>query len=212
MFSTPPIASGALLTLALLSGGPALASPAAAEPQVLTAGDVLRGRFVLDRRLAGFDKPLRSEGTFSLVPGRGLIWHAQKPFENTTVITAGGISVSANGREAVQLSATRIPSIGRLYDILEEAVSGDIGPLQGDFSVARKNDVEGWHLVLTPRNPDLPTISQISRLTITGRRFVEHVDIERTGGDVDHLNLIDQTEQAGAPTTDENALLGALRR
>src|SRR5437016_10534763 len=108
MFSTPPIASGALLTLALLSGGPALASPAAAEPQVLTAGDVLRGRFVLDRRLAGFDKPLRSEGTFSLVPGRGLIWHAQKPFENTTVITAGGISVSANGREAVQLSATRI--------------------------------------------------------------------------------------------------------
>lgn len=207
-----PIAPGALLVIVLLSIGSALAQPHAAEPRNLTAGEILRGRFILDRRLAGFDKPLRSEGSFSLIPGRGLIWHAEKPFENTTVITAGGISVRANGQETLRLPASRMPGIGHLYNILEDAVSGNIGSLQEDFSVARSSDAEGWHLVLTPRHPDVPAMSQIGHLTITGRRFVERVDIERTGGDIDHLIFVDQTEQPGSPTAEETALLGALRK
>jgi hypothetical protein len=162
--------------------------------------------------LNGFDKPLRSEGSFVLIPGRGLIWHAEKPFESTTVITEQGLSVRAKGQEAVQLSAARMPGIGRLYDILEGAVAGNIASLQQDFAVARDRDAEGWHLVLTPRHPEIPAMSQIERLTITGGRFVEHVDIERTGGDVDHLSFLDQTEQTGRPTAEENSLLGASRK
>jgi hypothetical protein len=116
------------------------------------------------------------------------------------------------GQEAVQLSAARMPGIGRLYDILEGAIAGNIESLQQDFAVVRERSVEGWHLVLTPRRPELPAMSKIERLTITGDRFVEHVDIQRTGGDVDHLNFLDQTEQTGRPTAEENSLLDASRK
>jgi hypothetical protein len=201
-----------LLVLALFANSPVAAQPRAAEPRILTAGEILRGRFMLERRLAGFDKPLRSEGTFSLIPGRGLIWHAQKPFESTTVITAAGISLGADGLETVRLSASRIPGIAHLYEILEDAVSGNVGSLQEDFSVARSSDADGWRLMLTPRRPDIPAMSQIGHLTITGHRFVEHVDIERTGGDIDHLMFLDQTEQSSPPTAEETTLLGTLRK
>ncbi|HEX4081047.1 MAG TPA: outer membrane lipoprotein carrier protein LolA [Rhizomicrobium sp.] len=210
MAFTPFFAPGALLGLALLANSPVVAQPSAAEP--LTTGEILRGRFILERHLAGFDKPLRSEGIFSLIPRHGLIWHAQKPFETTTVITTAGISVRANGQETMRLLASRLPGIDHLYEVLEDAVSGNIGALQEDFSVTSSSDAKGWHLVLTPRHPNLPATSQIGHLTITGGRFVEQVDIERTGGDVDDLTFLDQAEQPGPPTADENALLGAWRK
>src|SRR5580700_533468 len=78
-----------------------LATPAAlaadAAPSTLKASEILRGRFVQDRQLAGFAKPLQTEGTFVLVPGRGLIWRASTPFQSTTVITPDGIVGQVNG-------------------------------------------------------------------------------------------------------------------
>ena len=79
--------------LPLVPSGPALA--AGPVPQLLKSGEILRGHFVQDRQLAGFAKPLRTEGTFVLVPGRGLIWRALTPFQNNTVITPGRISGNA---------------------------------------------------------------------------------------------------------------------
>lgn len=205
-----PAATVGLFVLSLFAAGPARPEHLAEQPQILTAGEILRGSFVLERRLAGFEKPLRSQGRFSLIPGRGLIWHVEKPFESTTVIASGGISVKAGGQNVMRLSTSRMPGIGHLYEILENAVSGNAGALKEDFTVRRSSGADGWTLVLLPRQT--PATTQIGRLVITGRRFVDRVEIERTGGDVDQLQFLDEEEQTGSPTAEEDALLAAQHR
>ena len=70
--------------------------PGMASAQTLEVGQVLRGHFVQERHLKGFNAPLRTEGSFVLAPGKGLIWRAEKPFAVTTVITAAGRKKAAS--------------------------------------------------------------------------------------------------------------------
>jgi len=185
---------------------------AGAMPQTIKSGEVLRGRFIQDRQLAGFARPLRSEGTFALIPGRGLIWRARTPFQNTTVITPDGILQLANGQEAMRLPAARLPGLGQLYEVLGGAVSGDIAPLAHIFVVKRGVDINGWQLVLTPLHPDNSGMSQIKSLTVSGRQFVDAVVVDKDGGDIDRLSFLDQVVTATSPTPEENSLLEALRK
>ena len=103
----------------------------------LSAGQVLRGRFVQERHLHGFDAPLRTEGRFVLAPGRGLIWRAETPFAITTVITTAGLVQDVDGTETMRLPAARLPFLGRLYGMLSGALSGDWRGLEPDFVVVR---------------------------------------------------------------------------
>ena len=105
---------------------------AQAEPAALKAGDVLRGRFVQERHMQGFAKPIRSEGTFLVAPGRGLIWRAESPFAVTTVVTPSGLVQSVNGAETTRLAAARLPFLTRLYDMMGGALAGDWQALSVD--------------------------------------------------------------------------------
>lgn len=185
---------------------------AGAEPQVIATGEILRGHFTQDRTLAGFAKPLHSTGDFVLIPGHGLLWRTNTPFENATVIQPQGIVVRANGQETLRLSADRFPGLSHLYDVLGGAVGGNTAALQTDFVVRRSNLSSGWQIVLTPQHPDTPTMSQIKSLTVTGHQFVETIEIDKGGGDFDRLGFLDQAVTRGAPRADEAALLGALHK
>lgn len=189
-----------------------LCSPRAADvtPQTLQAGQVLRGDFIQDRALSGFARPLRTTGSFLLVPGQGLIWKSEKPFANTTVITPSGILQLANGHEAMRLPASRLPGLGHLYEALGAAVSGNIKPLTQTFAVAQSSAGGEWKIVLTPLNPDNPAMSVLKSLTLIGGRFVDSVEVDKSGGDVDHMSFRDQAVMQANLTSAEKALLGAL--
>jgi hypothetical protein len=188
------------------------ARPAEAMPRTLAAGEMLRGRFVQERELAGFTKTLRSEGHFVLIGGRGLIWSAEIPFKNTTVITAGGILQVVNGQEAMRLPASRLPVISRFYDVLSGALSGDTRALQHDFTVERSADATSWRLLLSPARPNDPALGQVKTIALGGRTLVERVDISKTEGDADHLRFLDQSVGPLALTAEENALLDSAAR
>jgi hypothetical protein len=181
------IVSWAMTVSFLLSATPDGAA-ADVTPQTLKSGEILRGRFVQERQLAGFAKPLRTTGTFALVPGRGLIWRALTPFQDTTVITPDGILGQVNGRETMRLPASRVPGLGHLYEVLGGAVSGNTAPLEQTFDVKR------------------------SDLTVTGHRFVDSVEVDKDGGDIDRLSFLDQTVVAAPPSADETSLLGAIHK
>jgi hypothetical protein len=208
--ASPGIRTAAIFLLLAIP----LFSPAGAAdlPRTVKPGEVLRGHFVQERQLAGFARPLRSEGTFVLIPGRGLIWRAQTPFQNTTVITPEGILQLTNGQEAMRLPAARMPGLGQLYDVLGGAVSGDIEPLGHIFFVKRNTESDGWQLVLTPLHPDNPGMSQIKSLTVVGRQFVDTVVVDKGGGDVDRLSFLDQAATTSSPTPEENSLIEALHK
>lgn len=164
---------------------------AAAEPQPLPKGSMLTGRFVQTRHLAGFDKPLISEGKFTLIPDRRLSWIAEKPFAVDTEITPQGLEQRVDGDQTLQLDAAQMPMLSRLAALLTGALSGDWSQLDHDFAVSHSTDAAGWHVVLIP-----PTSAGLrapfTRIVVDGSQFVQHVVLTRTGGDYDELDFRDQ--------------------
>jgi Outer membrane lipoprotein carrier protein LolA-like len=175
------------------------------RPDVLRDGQMLRGRFVQERALAGFSRPLHSEGDFTLVPGRGLIWRTTAPFASTLVITSAGILQLVNGKEAMRLPASRAPGIGRFYEVLSGALSGNTSGLSQVFHVDQQADATHWQLTLTPLRADDPALATVQAIVVSGAHLVEAVDVRKQGGDVDHLRFTDQQVGPAALTQEETA-------
>jgi hypothetical protein len=176
-----------------------LALPARAAE--LAPGQVLRGTFVQERHLQGFAQPLKSQGSFVVVLGRGLIWRAETPFAITTVLSPAGLVQSVNGTVTTRLDATRIPFMSRLYHMMAGALSGDWRGLEAGFAISRAAQT----LTLVPK--DEATAGQIKALTLEVGRFVDAVTIQKPNGDWDHLTFLDQSLDQGPPAPSEAALL-----
>ncbi len=199
-----------LLAVLLLFAGTAAAD--GLQPQRLGAGQSLRGRFDQERYLKGFAKPLHSTGSFVLVGGTGLIWRGETPFQNVTVLSAAGILQAADGKETMHLAASSAPVLGRFYQVLNGALSGDQEALNQDFKIARQDGPDGWQLILTPLRPDDPILGQIAAITVQGTRFVDAVEIVKSGGDHDALKFSDQAAGATALSAEEQALFDGVAK
>lgn len=189
------------------AGLPALAASA---PQSVTSNQMLRGHFSQERQMTGFAKPLKSEGSFALLPGRGLIWRNEKPFVNTTVISSGGIVQLAGTQETMRLNATRVPGLAQLYLVLSAALSGETAPLKKSFAVERNESPSGWEVSLKPLNPALQ--AQIKMLVLKGDRYVESVEIDRASGDSDHITFSAHSVTKPELTAEESAVLAAAAK
>jgi hypothetical protein len=176
----------------------------------LSPGQVLRGRFIQERHLRGFDAPLRTQGRFVLAPNKGLIWQAETPFAITTVITAAGLVQEADGTETMRLPAARLPFLSRLYAMLSGALSGDWHALDPDFTVTRSGDTAHWQATLTPRHPDA-TGMPFTNIAISGTQLVDQVSINKPNGDTEQLTFLDQT-LSNSPLSPEEATALALPR
>jgi Outer membrane lipoprotein carrier protein LolA-like len=180
-----------------------------AQPAVLKSGDVLRGRFVQERHLSGFATPIRSEGSFVLSPGEGLIWRVEKPLATTTVVTpAGLVQLASDGREMTRLPAARAPFLARLFDLLNAVLQGNPAELEQVFTVTRRSEGAHEHLQLMPRRPEDIATSRIQSIAVTLGRFAEDVEIRRADDDFDRLSFTGQAVTP-APLTDEEAKLFA---
>jgi len=176
------------------------------QPSALKPGEAIHGRFVQERHLSGLASPLRSEGSFLLAAGKGLIWRGEKPFATVVVITPAGILQTVNGAEVQRLPASRLPFLARFYDMLSGALSGDWSTLSHDFTVTRSTDGDNWTMVLTPSRPDDPAAAQLRSITVTGARFVGAVEIRRANGDWEHLAFLEQALSV-APLAADDARL-----
>ncbi|MBE0531781.1 MAG: outer membrane lipoprotein carrier protein LolA [Rhodospirillales bacterium] len=191
-----------LVALFLLIGA------ANADPTTIQPGDIVRGRFVQERHLQGFSKPLISEGRFVLAPGEGLIWTVQSPFAVTTVVTPAGLLQRAAGTESLRLPVSHAPMMSRLYQMLDAALSGNLGAMEIAFAVTR----DGNRLALVPLPNGGTTAMPFQRLDIEVGQFVETVEIHRQEGDFDRIRFSDQRLSAGPLEPDEAALLRSAAR
>ena len=192
----------ALLALLLLVGA------ADADPAAIRPGDIVRGQFVQERHLQGFSKPLISEGWFVLAPGEGLIWTVQSPFAVTTVVTPAGLLQQAAGTESLRLPVSQVPMMSRLYQMLDAALSGNLGVLETAFAVTR----DGKRLTLVPLANGGTAAVPFRRLDLEVGQFVETVEIHRQEGDFDRIRFSDQRLSAGPLEPDEAALLRSAAR
>ena len=159
--------------------------------------------------MEGFSAPLKTKGDFVLAPGQGLIWEAKEPFAMTTVMTANGISQQNGSVETLNLPSSKAPFLAQLYNILGGALAGDTRTLEQQFDVVQSNDANGWHLALTPRQQAGADLA-IREIQIDGRRFVDHVVIDKASGDRDELTFIGQTVSNDPLSAAETDLLARV--
>ena len=201
----------AFVLFALAATPPARAANAVAggstEPQPLRAGETLAGRFVQERHLLGLAAPLRSSGRFVLAAGKGLVWHGETPFDAIVVITPSGLQQLVDGQVVQSLPAARAPFLARLYDMLGGALGGDWSALSRDFSVERTAGDAGWTIVLKPLHAGEAGAAPLQSITITGRAFVDGVDIRHANGDWEHIAFSDQTRSRKPLAADAAHLL-----
>ena len=174
----------------------AVARAAAAQPvgpAPLRPAEILRGSFEQIRRLTGFAAALHTLGHFLVVPGRGLIWQAESPFEVRTVITPSGLTQRIGEEETMRLTADRVPFLARMADMLTATLARDWQALERDFVIARSGDAAAWQVVLTPRVAPHASAMPFERIVVAGGRLVETVEMSRPGGDSDTVIFHDQT-------------------
>ncbi|MDP2698560.1 outer membrane lipoprotein carrier protein LolA [Thalassospira sp.] len=161
------------------------------NPAGIGQDQYLQGQFSMDRHLAGFDKPLTSEGEFTLSPATGLIWHTITPFPGMTVLDDHGITRidDQNNRENLAGGDQFRPFI----ELISAVLAGNWDPLRERFDIvqqtAKGNDP--WQIVLTPKGGS-PIAGQISKITATGTQFVDVVQIAKPSGDRDAITLSGQ--------------------
>lgn len=177
----------------------------------LKDGQVLRGRFEQERFLVGFEAPLKTAGSFTLVAGGGLIWRAETPFAVTTVMSPAGLVQEVDGAKTMSLASARIPFMTKLYSMLSGALIGNWSDLEGTFKIARTGDAKKWELRLTPIAANDPAMP-IEAIIVRGKRLVEDVVVIRSAGDRDHLRFSGQSLETVAPTSDELALLALAKQ
>jgi hypothetical protein len=172
----------------------------------LVAGQTLHGRFVEERHLKGLSSTLKSEGSFVLVPGKGLIWRIEQPIQALTVMTPAAIRQIVNGSEVQHIDAARVPFIAHFYDMLNGSLIGDWSAMRHDFAVKSTGDRHAWRTVLTPLQPDDPVAGMLASIVISGGKMVDSVDINRTNGDSEHMAFLDQ-KVSSVPLVGEEARL-----
>jgi hypothetical protein len=201
-----------LLAILLVVLAPISAAWSNGPSQTMEAGQVLRGRFVQERHLKGFNAPLVTEGHFALVPGRGLIWQAETPFAVTTVITAAGLVQSVGGAETMRLPSARLPFLSRLYDMLSGVLAGDWRAIETDFAATRSGESGAWRMELIPRQVPDQVAMPFRSITAKGGRFLEEVTLAKADGDdFDRLRFLDQVLSADPLSAAESAALDSSR-
>jgi hypothetical protein len=173
----------------------------------LAPGQTLHGRFVQARNLKGISSTLKSEGTFVLAPGKGLIWRIEDPIQTVTIITPDGIRQIINGSEVQRIDAAKVPFISHFYDMLDGALMGDWNAMLHDFAVQTKGDRAAWRTILTPVRPNDPIAGMLASIVISGGKMVDGVEISRANGDSERIAFLDQTVSGVALSGDDARLL-----
>jgi hypothetical protein len=173
----------------------------------LTPGQTLSGRFAQVRNLKGISSTLKSEGTFVLAPGKGLIWRIEEPIQTVTIITPAGIRQIINGSEVQSIDAAKVPFVSHFYDMLDGALMGDWTAMRHDFALQTKGDHAAWRTLLTPLRPNDPIAGMLASIVITGGKMVDGVEINRTNGDSERIGFLDQAVSGVALSADDARFL-----
>jgi hypothetical protein len=198
----------AFLLLLLLTCAAARADDVGPSEKI-PAGGVLRGNFVEDHSFTNGQKPLHSEGTFVVAPGRGIMWVVMKPIPLTFVFTAQGMAQSIAGLPLVQTKAKHLPIVAQISGLIASAMEGDWDNLNRVFVVSRNPTAKGWSANLKPI--DAKNGLPFNDLTAEGSRFVDSAKALRPDGGLDTFAFSNQSVSATAPTEAEMAAFGALK-
>ncbi|WP_130470308.1 LolA family protein [Candidatus Magnetaquicoccus inordinatus] len=187
-----------LLTFNLIFPDCSLAAP------MIKEGESLRCRFTMNRHLQGFNKPLHSEGSLLLIPGKGLLWKTEQPFSSIVAISSSGINHYANNDKILSIASQQIPFLHTLRQLFEQALTGNEEGLSQFFHIHQENQ-----RIELRKRPDIGISWPLQKIIVQreGQNWVESVEIVKENGDRDIIHFLEQRLTQNAPTAEEIALL-----
>jgi len=165
--------------------------------------EVLRGGFEQEKRIAGFKNPLRSQGSFLVARGKGVVWTTLKPFPSEVVITGDRIlSRQRDGSSRVEVDGREQPALRSVNAMMFALVSGDVAALSSRFNTqVQAKTGNGWTLSLTPKSAALA--KAFTRIVLNGDSYVREVEIEEANGDRTHLRFVELSQTPARLSADE---------
>ncbi len=146
------------------------------------ANENVTGIFTQTKNMASLPLPLESAGTFNYSKQEGVIWRTTEPLQSVLNISAAGLRFD-NG--------AAVPGSSVLAETLLGIFTGDLSNLAQYFSTEVSGKLEDWKIVLAPQSKTVA--EQVTKITMTGAHFTEHITIEEAGGD--STDIVLQVEQ-----------------
>lgn len=202
----------ALALAACLLLPPAWSVAAAPPPEALAEVQrrvaqvpVLRGEFRQEKQVAGFAKPLRSQGRFTVARERGVVWTTLSPFPSELVLTRERIvSRQRDGGTRVEVDARQQPGLRSVNAMMFALMSGDVQALTGTFDVQAEAPAgAAWRMSLKPRSRALA--QAFASIQLAGDRYVRSVEIREANGDVTRLDFAALDEAPARLSPEEEA-------
>lgn len=133
----------------------------------------ISGKFIQSKHIAGFVKPIKTSGGFTLDKNQ-LIWSAKSPIKSDTKITKEGVFILASN--GWQKSKSNVDS-----KLLVAIFGLDIDELKKSFEISLSKQDTGFSLLLLPKSLLLKQIFQ--KIKISGDTQVKNITITETSGD-----------------------------
>lgn len=167
-----------ILFISLLCSFSAYALTLAELGSQLQASANIQGEFRQERHLGSLPTPLQSRGHFVLVPGKLLLWQMQEPFALNLRVREDGIAQQdVSGKWQTSQQSGQEMQI-RLFMAL---LGGDIGVLDGQFTLHLSGSAESWQLQLRPKSALMQQI--FSQISVQGGQVVHQVELVEKRGD-----------------------------
>ena len=163
----------------------------------LTQSPMSTGRFVQEKELSGFPKPMRTEGIYYLDVHKGIVWETRKPFMSTMVFSKQGLNIrTAQGEKS--LSAKEIPYLKTINEIIVSVLSARMDALKSDFEIRLAGDRRQWTITLVTR-PESALKAAFNTMRIEGDRVARTITMQNAKNEKTVLYLSEQKAMAKWP-------------
>ena len=143
----------------------------------------VQGDFTQKRFLKSLSKPITTQGKFTLLAQKGLLWQMEKPFANQLRVKKDGI-MQWDGKQWV---ANGKMGQAEQISLFLGLLSGDISGLKSQFDVTLGGNAQHWHLTLTPSSLLMKQI--FTDIQIQGDNVVKTIVLNEKQGDKTHIQF-----------------------
>ena len=148
----------------------------------LSERPVVAGAFTLTKRVKRLGRDLVSKGDFLLSAKDGIYWDIKSPYPSTLVLTSKRIvQRSPDGEESV-IDAADNAVFKRIAETMQSVFSGNLGALEGEFSVYFQGDASSWRLGLVPKEKTVRDL--VASIVVEGSSTVSRLSLAEGNGDV----------------------------
>ena len=148
---------------------------------------VIRAEFTQHKQMAAMKRPLVTSGRLVFSRQHGVLWQIEQPLRISYVLGEERIvEIGADGVRR-ERGVRDVPGLAQVGRVFRAMLGANSAALREQFEATVHGDPAQWEIILTPRNAQLAQF--LTRLQLSGGRFVSDISIAEAGGDTTQINF-----------------------